>query len=110
MVNLDIDSTNGIIKARVAGNILSTNVQDLRKSILDYFESSAVSSVAWKILDLDLSAAQMIDSTGLNFLVALSKYTRQRPAELWITISSPNIRKSFSFIRLDRQAKVTLLS
>lgn len=94
----------------VGGNILSTNVQEVRQKILDIITKSEAESPQWKLLHLDLTAAQMIDSTGLNFLVALLRHVKKHGSELKISVSSANICKSFNFIRLDRQAQVVLLA
>ncbi len=93
----------------VAGNILSTNVQAVRQRVLDILAQTETSNPDWKLLHLDISAAQMVDSTGLNFLVAVARHVKKRNVELKISVSSPNIAKSFSFIRLDRQAQVVIV-
>jgi len=90
----------------VGGNILSTNVQAVRQRVLDILGEIETGNPSWKHLHLDITAAQMIDSTGLNFLVAVSRHVKKRGVELKISVSSANIAKSFSFIRLDRQALV----
>lgn len=93
----------------VGCNILSTNVQTVRQQVLDILNDAEVSNPDWKQLHLDITAAQMIDSTGLNFLVAVARHVKKRSIELKISVSSANIAKSFSFIRLDRQAQVVLV-
>lgn len=93
----------------VAGNILSTNVQEIRQKILGVLNQNEAENPQWKKLTLDLCAAQMIDSTGLNFLVAVSRHVKKRGIELKITVTSQNICKSFNFIRLDRQASIVLM-
>lgn len=92
----------------VHGNILSTNVQDVRQRVLDGLAEVEQRNPQWKALQLDLRTAQMIDSTGLNFLVALVRHVKKRNVAMSIKVGSANIFKSFSFIRLDRQAQVTL--
>jgi anti-anti-sigma factor len=93
----------------INGNILSTNVQEVRQKVLDILTQNETSNPSWKRLHLDLAAAQMIDSTGLNFLVAVTRHVKKRGIELKISVSSPNISKSFSFIRLNRQADIVLV-
>jgi len=93
----------------VGGNVLSTNVQAVRERVLDILNETEIKNPSWNSLHLDLSAAQMIDSTGLNFLVAVTRHVKKRGVELRISVSSANIAKSFSFIRLDRQANIVLV-
>ena len=98
------------IELVVHGNILSTNVQDIRQRVLDTLAEVEQRESAWKTLHLNLQSAQMIDSTGLNFLVALVRHVKKREVAIRISVRSANIAKSFSFIRLDRQARVELIS
>ena len=92
----------------ISGNVLSTNVQAIKERVLEVVNKNESDNPCWKNLHLDVRAAQMIDSTGLNFLVAVARHVKKRGVELKITVSSANIAKSFSFIRLDRQAQVIL--
>jgi anti-anti-sigma factor len=105
-----VAATSEEITLVVGGNILSTNVQEIRQKILDIIAKSETENPQWKLLHLDLTAAQMIDSTGLNFLVALLRHVKKRGSELKISVSSANICKSFNFIRLDRQAQIILVA
>jgi len=97
------------ITLAINGNILSTNVQEVRQRVLDILALNETSNPSWKKLHLDLTAAQMIDSTGLNFLVAVTRHVKKRGIDLKISVTSPNISKSFSFIRLNRQADIVLV-
>jgi anti-anti-sigma factor len=93
----------------INGNILSTNVQEVRQRVLDILTQNETSNPSWKKLHMDLTSAQMIDSTGLNFLVAVTRHVKKRGIDLKISVTSPNISKSFSFIRLNRQAEIVLV-
>jgi anti-anti-sigma factor len=104
-----ISGTGEDITLVVGGNILSTNVQEVRQKVLDYLAEVEAGNSAWKRMHLDITAAQMIDSTGLNFLVAVNRHLKKRNIELEISVSSQNIAKSFNFIRLDRQAKINVV-
>jgi len=93
----------------IGGNILSTNVQEVRQKVLDVLNQNETGNPLWKRLHIDLTAAQMIDSTGLNFLVAVTRHVKKRGIDLKISVSSANISKSFNFIRLNRQAEIVLI-
>jgi len=93
----------------IGGNILSTNVQEVRQKVLDVLNQNETGNPLWKRLHLDLTAAQMIDSTGLNFLVAVTRHVKKRGIELKISVSSPNISKRINFIRLPRHAEIVLI-
>jgi len=106
---VSLADNGGDVSLAVHTNILSTNVQDIRQRILDTLAAVEQRNEQWKSLHLNLESAQMIDSTGLNFLVALVRHVKKRNVDIRITVASSNILKSFSFIRLDRQAQVTLV-
>ena len=106
---VSVTGTGEEITLVINGNILSTNVQEVRQKVLDILTQTEAGNPSWKRLHLDLTSAQMIDSTGLNFLVAVTRHVKKRGIELKISVSSPNISKSFSFIRLNRQADIVLV-
>lgn len=60
-------------------------------------------------LDLDLTAANMIDSAGLNLLVALVRLMEERRGSVNAKISSVNIQRTFSFTRLDKHLTVKMV-
>ncbi len=48
----------------------------------------------------------MIDSVGLNLLVALVRDMKAQNRKLQAVIASPNIHRTFQFTRLDQQIQV----
>jgi anti-anti-sigma factor len=110
MIDTEFNAIEATVVVTVHGNLLSTNIRPAREKILNYLESEGIRESAWRTLRLDLSEAQMVDSTGLNFLVSLARFVRKREAKLHLLVGSNPVRKSLSFVRLDKTAQITLVT
>lgn len=106
LLQQELDSFKGTLKLRLPGDLLSTNADAHRQEIFAVLESQAVKSSDWKRLEIDLSQAKMVDSAGLNLLVAITRLAKNRAATLAVKITSLNIQRTFSFTRLDQQIEV----
>lgn len=106
LLQQELDSFKGTLKLRLPGDLLSTNADAHRQEIFAVLESQAVKSSDWKRLEIDLSQAKMVDSAGLNLLVAITRLAKNRGATLAVKITSLNIQRTFSFTRLDQQIEV----
>jgi len=97
----EFHTPNRTLRLTIPGDLLSTNVDSLRAEIL-YLIDSETSANAWQFLELDLKAARMVDSAGLNLIVALIRIAEQRSRRIRVLIESPKIHRTFLFTRLDR--------
>lgn len=102
--NYDIDDKSLYIT--VPGDILSTNVDSVRESIFDIIDSGQVTEGGFAKVTLDLTAAKMIDSAGLNLLVSILKVAKSKNAIVVARISTPHILRTFAFTRLDKLISV----
>jgi len=105
-MNYQINDAAKTLSITVPGDVLSTNADALREKIFGLLESPAVRLGAWDTLSLDLSAAKMVDSVGLNLLVALVRAVKSRQAKIRAIIKSPNIHRTLLFTRLDREMEL----
>jgi anti-anti-sigma factor len=94
------------LKLVVPGDLVSTNAETLRAEASALFASPAAVSQTWTKLRLELANAKMVDSVGLNLIVSLLKLVQKRGAKMQITYSSPNILRTLTFTRLDKQAEL----
>lgn len=85
------------------GDVLSTNADATSQEVTRILESEAVHALGWNTLKLDLTAARMIDSVGLNLIVSLIKLAKNRPGKVVAQIASPNVQRTFIFTRLNTQ-------
>jgi anti-anti-sigma factor len=85
------------------GDVLSTNVDSLRQQTFGLFDSQELKFGNWKTLKLDLTAAKMVDSAGLNLIVSIIKAVKGRGGSVRATVGNPNVYRTFIFTRLDKQ-------
>ena len=103
-----LNPTDHSLTLIVPGDVLSTNAEQIRTEIFALFETAPVKAAEWTTLVLDLNAAKMIDSVGLNLLVGLFKEAKKRGAKTSALINSPNLQRTFAFTRLDVHIQVIL--
>jgi len=94
------------VTLRVPGDLVSTNADALRDEINSLLETAGGAPRKWDAFILDLTAAKMVDSVGLNLVVSLLKRVQVRGAKMQVSYSSPNILRTFTFTRLDKHIKL----
>jgi anti-anti-sigma factor len=92
----------------IPGDVLSTNLEELRTRMHTLIAPPPTGSDLWTTLVLDLSATKMIDSAGLNFLVSLVRTIGARGGKVSARALQPQILRAFKFTRLDQH--ITLLA
>ncbi|MBI3416354.1 MAG: STAS domain-containing protein [Verrucomicrobia bacterium] len=107
MIAHTLESAAGRLNLTIPGDILSTSTEILQQEIFGVLESAPVRTASLTSLNLDLTAAKMVDSAGLNLLVAIIKWAKSHKAEVGVAISSANIQRTFAFTRLDQQIELT---
>ena len=108
MIHHTFNATDKTLQLSIPGDLLSTNADVTKSEIFAIFESAPVKSAGWTTLKLDLTAAKMIDSVGLNLVVSLYKEAKKLNAKTIAVISNPNIQRTFLFTRLDTHIQVVM--
>lgn len=97
------DSHSVLTVPAAPGDLLSTTV--------DQFSAHVQAALAHAgdahLLELDLRAARMIDSVGLNLLVTLIKQAQARGGRVRLRIAHPNVRRILAFTRIDQHAEIS---
>lgn len=88
------------------GNLLSSNVDDLRKGLGATLAELAPDLPPGAVWRLDLRLANFIDSSGLNLLVELCRQAAARQCRLEALIAHMKIKRLLSAVRLDRKITV----
>ena len=96
------------ITCAVAGDLTSTTAAAYRTQIEQKMAASTRDQPGWSFLELDLRAARMIDSVGLNLLVSIIKGVKEKGGNVRLLISHPNIQRILAFTRIDKHAEVKL--
>jgi anti-anti-sigma factor len=91
---------------KVSGDLVSTNAEAFRTEVGGILASADSAGRKWVLFSLDLTAAKMVDSVGLNLVVALLKRVQERGAKLQVTYSNPNVLRTFVFTRLDKHVEM----
>ena len=102
--NLDLKSA--VLNVGIPGDVLSSKVEELRQSVFGVLESVEVKRANWSTLRLDLTAAKMVDSAGLNLIVSIIKAVKARGGQVRATVGNPNVYRTFIFTRLDKQLEL----
>lgn len=101
-----LDNHTQTLSLVIPGDISSTNADALRTEIFTILESEIISRANWDTLQLDLRAANMIDSMGLNLLVSIIKFARIRESKIVGLIASQNVQRTLCFTRLNTQMEL----
>lgn len=96
------DDSSKILTVQVPGDLISTSADGLRSSLGSLLAPTPTRTVPWEKLRLDLSAASMVDSVGLNLVVTILRAVQKLNARLQISYTSPNVLRTFKFTRLDQ--------
>jgi anti-anti-sigma factor len=94
------------LSLRVPGDLLSTNADALRTEAFALLQPGDGLAEPWTKFVLDLSSARMIDSVGLNLVVALLKRVQKRGARMQVVYSCPHVLRTFAFTRLDQHVEM----
>jgi anti-anti-sigma factor len=108
-MNHKLNTAEQTLELTIPGDVLSTNADPLRAEILALLETGPVKAGGWTTLQLDLTAAKMIDSVGLNLIVGLYKEAKKRGAKTSTLLRSENIQRTFIFTRLDAHVQVVMV-
>ncbi len=89
---------------KVGGDLLSTTAVGERDQMFSALDACAADPP--DEVEVDLRGARMVDSVGLNLLVAVIKRVSAWNVRPRILISDANVLRTFQFTRLDSQAEV----
>ena len=95
-----VDERKRRLLVEIQDDVTSTQVPELRKSLLSILDQNRTAD--WNALYLDMRTARMIDSMGLNWLFAESVRLKDEKKKLVVRISSPAINRVMQFAGLDK--------
>lgn len=106
---LESQITEDVLSILQDDDIVSTNVDQVRQNIMEVIEREGVDSNAWSLLELDLTKADIIDSSGLNFLVTMDRHLKEHDKSTRLIVASPHIHRTFVYVRLDKRMDIVLV-
>ncbi len=87
---------DGVIRFTFSGDILSTNVQEIRPKLISGLDQHPDA----KMVVVDLAACRIIDSMGLNLLIALYRESEKRSLSFRAENPCGDVTRLFSFLNL----------
>jgi anti-anti-sigma factor len=92
---------NGMTRALAwCGEIISANVEDVRRMTSDHITAFAASNTTLVIIDL--SRLRFIDSAGAALMQRLKRWSRECAIEIIFTHAQPNVRNVLRLSGLDQ--------
>ena len=102
---IKLDAPQQTLVIAFPGDLNSTVVREFRTEI-ETALAVPPGGAPWKKLTLDLTAAKMVDSMGLNLIVKIYKSAQQANARMRLVYSDPNIHRTLIFTRLDQHIEL----
>lgn len=84
------------------GDVVSTNADLHWERMQQHLENAK----AEQTLELDLRAASMVDSVGLNAIVKAIKIAEKKEVKIRLLIASESLKRICTFTRLDQKAEI----
>ncbi len=104
MIAGELDARKRRLKIEVKSELTGTLAQPLREGVSEIKKQHP--DDAWDALYLDVRNARVIDSMGLNWLLAESRSLREKNKKFVIRVASPAINRVLEFSRFDKIAEI----
>ncbi len=88
------------------GDLLSTNVDPLRQEIIALIKNNPAANH----IIADLKNSRLVDSKGVNLLIALYRETQTRQFKYAVENPSPDIRRMLALLNLEERFGLKLKS
>jgi anti-anti-sigma factor len=106
-MNTEIDTRTETLTFTIGGDLVSSTANLLRPQITALLEAPD-GAAKWMLFRLDLTAAKMVDSVGLNFIVSILKAVQKRGAKMQVVCRNQNVHRTLVFTRLDKHVELIL--
>jgi ABC-type transporter Mla MlaB component len=115
-VNIDIPSTATVksvytqqaacLQLTLDGDLKSTTTAALHRDVFAILAHDFARELKISWVELDLTSAAMVDSLGLNLVIAVLKWAKHRDAQLRIIVAKSGVYATMLAVGLDRQAEL----
>jgi ABC-type transporter Mla MlaB component len=85
------------------GDVKSTTVESLHRDVFTVLADPGVRALEVTLLELDLTRAKVLDSLGLNLVVALHKLAQRRNENVKLRVGVRSVYLTCLAVGLDRQ-------
>jgi anti-anti-sigma regulatory factor len=96
----------GMLQILVPGNLISTNADQFRSSACSAIDAQSGVNRDWSGIEIDLTAAKMVDSAGLNAIISLIRRLNNDGKRVVIHVRDQHVYRVCMFTRLDGLAEI----
>jgi anti-anti-sigma factor len=94
----------GVLAIHVPGDLTSASVQEFLQIVETAMPPGT--GAPWRIVSLNLAAAKIVDSRGLDLIMKIHKTVQRLGARMQVVYSNQKMHRTLLFIRLDRIAEL----
>ncbi len=98
----ELNADTKVLTLRLAGDLTNSNAASTQ-AIGSLLQAAREDARAWRDVKFDLTDAKMIDSAGLNLVVAALKAVQKNGGKMQLLYRDPNVYRTLVFTRLDRR-------
>ena len=100
---MQVTYTDTTLRVTFDGDLLSTNIDALRTEILAVLAQYP----STQTIVADLTHSRLVDSKGVNLLIALYRETQNRKFEFRVENPSPDVRRLLGLLKLNERFGLT---
>ena len=104
----EFDKPSATLRLQVGGDVTSTTTGALHRDVQIILADEQTRALSIHRVELDLNAARMVDSLGLNLIITILKWAKNRDARLGIQVSKRGVYSTLLAVGLERQADLLL--
>lgn len=100
------DLATACLKLTLRGDLKSTTIRALHTEISSIIKHEDSFSLKIDRVEIDISAAYIVDSLGINLVLSLVKWATNNSAEMHIFLGSKSVYDTLTAVGIDRHAKL----
>jgi len=101
----EINPETKVLTLRLPGDLTTGNTISAR-AVAELVQSARDEDRGWRDVKFDLTQARMVDSAGLNLIVAALKAAQHAGGKLQIAYTDPNIHRTLRFTGLEKRLEL----
>jgi ABC-type transporter Mla MlaB component len=105
-ITAEYDRQEKALRLVFPGDVKSTTVEELHRDVFTVMADPAVKGVEVSILELDLTRAKVLDSLGLNLVVALHKLAKRRNETIRLRVAVRAVYLACMAVGLERMLEL----
>lgn len=94
------------LQLTLKGDLKSTTTAALHRDIFAVLDHESARTQYVSVVELDITGASMVDSLGLNLIIAVLKWSQQRGAKLRVLVGKRGVYSTMLAVGLERQSEV----